>query len=88
MKIVTWNLGDRHTFVVLFANGTSGAEYVALNPDTGKHFDWNKRQATAAGERFRTFKGDNWENGNIEYSKFDPDDGTKTKLFERRNFTG
>ena len=87
MKIVTWTRDIGVTFVVLFANGTSCAEYVALNPTTKRPFyeGWNKRQATSAGEKFKASKGDNWEKGNLNYTKFNPSTGEEETLFRHRN---
>ena len=87
MKIVTWKRDHGFTFAVLFANETSGAEYVAVSPKTGKPFEGTKRQAIAAGERFRVLKGDNWEHGNLNYVKIDPETGSETRLFRHVNFT-
>jgi|TARA_R110000751_G_scaffold39833_2_gene94896 hypothetical protein len=87
MKIVTWNRDHGFTFAVMFANGNSGAEYVAKNPKTGKKFEWTEAQAVAAGEKFRTVKGDNWELGNLNYNVTDPSTGEQTKLFQHVNFT-
>ena len=87
MKIKTWSRDHGWTFAVIFANGTSGAEYVAKSPKTGKKFEWTEAQAKAAGEKFRAAKGDNWEKGNLNYNVTDPDTGEITQLFNHINFT-
>ena len=87
MKIKTWNRDHGWTFAVIYANGTSGAEYVGLNPRTGERFAWTKDQAEAAGKRFCFEKGDNWEKGNLNYNVTDPNTGELAKLFKHINFT-
>ena len=87
MKLAIWKRDHGYTFAVQFNNGTSGAEYIANDPKTGKRFEWNKKQATAASEQFRKAKGDNWELGNINYDKLDPSTGEVIKLFKRVSFT-
>ena len=87
MKIKTWSRDHGWTFAVIYDNGTSGAEYVGLNPKTGKKFEWTEAQADAAGEKFREVKGDNWEKGNLNYTVTDPNTGELAKLFKHINFT-
>jgi hypothetical protein len=82
MNLAVWPFGQFFTFAVLFANKTSAAEYVALNPKTGKRFEWNRRQAKVASEKFRTKKGDNWEHGDLNYT-MRTKDGEVIKLFQR-----
>ena len=88
MRITTWKRPYGWTFTILYANGVSGAEYIGLNPKTGKHFEWTKSQAEAAGEKYRGVKGDNWENGNMNYVKVDPATGESTKIFRHVRFDG
>lgn len=88
MQLVTWKRDHGFTFAVIFGNGTSGAEYIGLNPKTGKRFEWTEAQATSASEKFRTMKGDNWELGNLHYDKLDPTTGEKIALFRHVSFTG
>ena len=87
MKIRTWSRDHGWTFVVIFDNGTSGAEYVGLNPTTGEKFKWTEKQAKTAGERFQAVKGDNWEKGNLNYKVYDPKTGVPATLFNFVNFT-
>jgi len=58
MKIVTWKKTVGYTFTVLFENGTTGAEYIAINDKTKRPYyeAWSKKQAIAAGEKFRRAK--------------------------------
>ena len=81
MKIVTWKRDRGFTFTVLFANGTSGAEYVEKSFKTLKG-------AEAAAKKFREVKGENWEHGNLEYNRYIPATGEKIAMFARRNFGG
>lgn len=79
MKTCTWPRNGGYTFVILFSNGTSGAEYV------GKTFK-TKRGAESAADRYREIKGDNWERGNMDYNVFNPETGEAKAMFRRRNF--
>ena len=79
MKTITWNRGTGYTFTVLFMNGTSGAEF------TEKTFK-TKRGAELAAKKFHELKGENWEHGNLEWTRFNPETGEETRMFTRRNF--
>lgn len=79
MKTCTWARGEGYTFVVLFANGSSGAEFV------GKTFRTQKGAESAA-TRYVELKGANWENGNMDYDVFDAKTGESKAMFRRRNF--
>lgn len=82
MKIVTWKRDHGHTFAVLFANGETAAEYIGPNPKTGEPYIWTKKQAEAAGEKFRERKGNNWELGNMNYNVTDVETGEVTRVFK------
>ena len=86
MNIRTWKRPHGHTFVIEFENGRTGAEYVGLNPKTGKKYSWTQPQAVAAGEQFKTVHGENWELKNIRYHYTDAETGKKIALFRFHNF--
>mgnify|MGYP003662237136 CR=1 FL=1 len=85
MKIVTWSMDTGTTFAVVFDNGQTAAEYIAVNPKTERPFyeEWSPKKALAAGEKFRKAKGDNWEHGDLRWEFRDPKDGYAIKRIFR-----
>jgi hypothetical protein len=85
MKIFTWNMETGVTFGVEFENGSSAALYVAINDETHLPYyaGWDKKQALRNGEKFRKAKGDNWENGNLNYQILDLKVGKVRTIFKR-----
>mgnify|MGYP003147511090 CR=1 FL=1 len=85
MKIVTWSMAKGHTFAVVFDNGETAAEYIAVDRETKRPFyeGWTVKQAIKAGEKFRETKGDNWQHGDLRWEYRDPKDGYVLKRLFR-----
>jgi len=70
MKMFTCNYLTGHTFGIEFTNGNM-AVYVGKLDSEGKPTAFaTKSGANKAKEKFRTIKGDNWENGNLNYKSW------------------